>query len=78
MIPLAIKLPWSLCRGHLKQESLVLNYLPDGGAYEATPAHQDALWHQRERNQDANQDCGMHLRAYRHCQKTLTFAKQPS
>jgi len=31
---LAIKLQWSSCRGHLKQESLVLNCLPEGGAYE--------------------------------------------
>jgi signal transduction histidine kinase len=34
MTPSAIKLPWSSCRGHLKQESLVLNCLPDGGAYD--------------------------------------------
>jgi hypothetical protein len=30
---LAIKLQWSSCRGHLKQDSLVLNCLPEGGAY---------------------------------------------
>ena len=36
MTPSAIKLPRSSCRGHLKQESLVLNCLPDGGAYEST------------------------------------------
>ena len=36
MTPSAIKLPWSSCRGHLKQESLVLNCLPDGGAYDVT------------------------------------------
>ena len=33
MTPSVIKLTWSSCRGHLKQESLVLNCLPDGGAY---------------------------------------------
>jgi len=33
MTPSVIKLPWSSCRGHLKQEYLVLNCLPDGGAY---------------------------------------------
>ncbi len=27
----------------------------------ATPAHQDVLWHQRERGQDANLDCGIAL-----------------
>jgi len=31
------------------------------------PAHQDVLWHQRERCQNANLDRGLHLRADRHC-----------
>lgn len=34
MTPSVIKLQWSSCRGHIKQESLVLNCLPDGGDYE--------------------------------------------
>jgi hypothetical protein len=44
MTPSVIKLPWSSCRGHLKLESLVLNCLPDGGAYGVAhgPAHDTA------------------------------------
>lgn len=34
MTPSVTKLTRSSCRKHLKQESLVLNCLPDGGAYE--------------------------------------------
>ena len=34
---------------------------------QAAPAHQDVLWHQRERGQDANLDRSLHLRVDRNC-----------
>ena len=45
---------------------------------QAAPTNQDALWHQRERGQDANPDRGLHIRADRHCQETLASAEQSS
>jgi hypothetical protein len=49
MTPSVIKLPWSSCRRHLKQESLVLNCLPDGEAYAADVSTSYALYKQRNR-----------------------------
>jgi hypothetical protein len=42
--------------------------------YQAALAHQDVLWHQRERGQDANLDRSLRIRADRHYQETLEFA----
>jgi hypothetical protein len=37
---------------------------------QAASAHQGVLWHQRERRQDADLDCHIHLRADRHHEET--------
>ena len=44
----------------------------------ASTSNQDALWQQQRGGQDANLDCGLHIRADRHCQKTLSPVQQSS